>query len=281
MTTQSSQSRGAYGLRPSGVDGIEEQLVAAPATWAPLELILRAGPVETDEGWVASGRAEFVTLSGGLIELDLERGRAILTAPSLPGPDEVIHPYLSSLGAMAAYLTGEESFHAGAVVLGGGAWAIVGDRESGKSSTLASLAARGIPIVCDDMLVLHGGTALAGPRSVDLRADAAQTLGLGTTIGVVGTRERWRMQVPPIEAEHELKGWVFLEWGDELTITPVPASERVARLRHARGALLPPTDPARLLELARLPGIRLQRPRDLGFLAASLDALTEEIAGRR
>ncbi len=50
-----------------------------------------------------SGRAEFVTLSGGLLELDLERGRAILTAPSLPGPDEVIHPYLSSLGAMAAY----------------------------------------------------------------------------------------------------------------------------------------------------------------------------------
>lgn len=274
VATRSSRPCGAYGLRLSGVDGIDDVLVEAPDSWTPVEVIRRVGPVTTDEGWTAPSRAEFVTLSGGLIQLDLGRGQAILTAPSLPLAEEVVHPYLSSIGAMTAYLMGEESFHAGAVVLNGGAWAIVGDREAGKSSTLASLAARGIPIVCDDMLVLRGRTALAGPRTIDLRRDAAEALGLGTAIGVVGARPRWRMRVAPVEPELELSGWIFLEWGDDLTIEPMPASERLTRLRHARGALLPPTDPTALLDLAQLPGRILRRPRGLDLLPATLDVLT-------
>lgn len=281
MTTHESSTSGAYGLRVSGVDGIEELLVKAPDSWTPLKLILRAGAVETDAGWVKPGCAEFVTLSGGLIQLDLERGQAVLTAPSLPGADEVVHPYLSSLGAMTAYLKGEESFHAGAVVLGGGAWAIVGDREAGKSSTLASLAVRGVPVVCDDMLVLRERTAFAGPRSIDLRRDAAEALGLGSTIGVVGTRERWRMRIAPVEPELELRGWIFLEWGDRIAVEPATASQRVTQLRRARGALLPPADPTALLELARLPGLTLRRPRDLDLLPATLDAIIGAVEKRR
>jgi hypothetical protein len=277
VVTPISRALGAYGLRLSGVDGIDGFLVDAPEGWVPLEVIRRAGPVETDEGWTAPQRAEFVTLSGGLIQLDIGCGEAILTAPSLPSAEEVVHPYLSSVGAMTAYLQGQESFHAGAVALDGGAWAIVGDREAGKSSTLAFFATQGVPIVCDDMLVLRGGTALAGPRSIDLRRDAAESLGLGDPIGVVGTRERWRLQVATIEPELELRGWVFLEWGDELEVAPVSASERLMRLRRARGALLPPTDPSALLELARLPGLALRRPRNLDLLPATLKALTEAV----
>ena len=277
VTTPTSRGLGAYGLRLSGVDGIEEHLVDAPETWVPLEVVLRAGPVETDEGWTAPRRAEFVTLSGGLIQLDLDRQQAILTAPTLPEAEEVVHPYLSSLGAMTAYLQGEECFHAGAIVLGGGVWAIVGDRESGKSSTLAFMATRGIPIVCDDMLVLRGKTALAGPRSIDLRRDAAEALGLGVAIGVVGRRERWRLQVASIEPELELRGWIFLEWGEKLEVVPVSPSERLTRLRRARGALLPPRHPSALLELASLPGHILRRPRDIDLLPATLPALMESI----
>ena len=275
MATRSQRPCGAYGLRLSGVDGIERYLVDAPDSWTPIEVILRAGPVETEDGWIAPRRAEFVTLSGGLIHLDLDQAQAIVTAPVAPGAEEIVHPYLSSIGAMSAYLMGEECFHAGAVALDGGAWAIVGDREAGKSSTLASLAARGIPIVCDDMLVLRGRTALAGPRSIDLRRDAARALGLGDEIGVVGTRERWRLHVGPVEPELELCGWIFLEWGDELEMRPIPASERLERLLEARGALLPPTEPSALLEFAGLPGFALRRPHGLDSLQATLDAITE------
>jgi hypothetical protein len=266
-------------LRLSGVDGIDELLVEAPAGWQSLRLDLRVGPVEGDEGWVRPPQAEFVTLSGGRVHLDLAREQATVTAPTPVQPEEVVHPYLSSIGAMTAYLRGEESFHAGAVVLDGRAWAVVGDREAGKSSTLAAFAARGIPIVCDDMLVLREGRAVAGPRSIDLRRDAAETLGLGAAIGVVGTRERWRLRVAPVAAEHELGGWIFLEWSGELSIEHVPASERLTRLRRARGALLPPSDPAALVELASLPAVSLRRPRGLELLSAALDALADGIRG--
>jgi hypothetical protein len=281
VSGRGSTTTGAYGLRLSGVDGIDGLLVEAPEHWTPIELILRAGPIETDKGWVGSRRAEFVTLSGGLIQLDLEQAQAIVTAPDLPRAEEVVHPYLSSIGAMSAYLAGEESFHAGAVDLDGGAWAIVGDREAGKSSTLAWLASRGIPVVCDDMLVLRGRTALAGPRSIDLRRDAAAALGLGDEIGVVGTRERWRLRVAAVEPELELRGWIFLEWGEELAVEPLPVSERLARLLRARAALLPPTDPTAVLELARLPGLVVRRPRNLDQLRPTLEAVTDAIQKRR
>jgi hypothetical protein len=271
-------SNGAYGLRLSGVEGIEEFLVEAPDHWTPLELILRAGPVDMYSGWIAPRSAEFVTLSGNLIQLDLDRREAILTAPSMPRAEEVVHPYLSSIGAMTAHLMGQESFHAGAVKVEGSAWAIAGDREAGKSSTLASLAAHGFPVVCDDTLVLSAGKALAGPRSIDLRRDAADTLGLGDELGVVGTRERWRMHVEPIEPELELRGWVFLEWADELEITSLSTPETLSHLIPRRAVRLPPEQHTTLIDLARLPALLLRRPRGLDRLPATIEALAGAIS---
>ena len=40
----------------------------------------------------------------------------------------------------------------------------------------------------DDLLVLDGRTTFVGPRSIDLREDAAAQLGAGEAIGVTGAR---------------------------------------------------------------------------------------------
>lgn len=279
MKERSSGGLGAYGLRLAGVEGIEEFLVGAPPEWPSIRIELEIGRVDGDEGWVRSGQAEFTTLSRGRVHLDLDRGLAVVTAAAAVSPEELVHPYLSSIGAMAAYLRGEESFHAGAVVVDRRAFAVVGDREAGKSSLLAAFAARGTPVLCDDMLIVRRGRALAGPRSVDLRHEAAAALGLGDAIGIVGTRERWRLQLPPVEAELELGGWIFLDWSHELSVDPMAASERVRRLTAARGALLPPTHPAALLELGSLPAFTLRRPRDLTLLGSALDELERTIRG--
>jgi hypothetical protein len=268
---------GAYGLRLSGVDGLDEFLVEAPPDWSPVELILRSGTVATKDGWTERRRARFVTLSGSLVELDLDRGEAILTSRPAPRLQEVVHPGLSSVGAMAAHLMGNESFHAAAVATDAGAWGIVGDREAGKSSTLAALAVAGFPVVCDDTLALCGVTALAGPRSIDLRRDAAESLGLGDELGVVGTRERWRMRVEQVAPEHELRGWIFLEWSDELEIAPLPTSEVLSRLLRQRAVQLPPPEPTALFELAGLAGVLLRRPRGLDHLPATIEAIAETI----
>jgi hypothetical protein len=269
---------GAYGLRLSGVDGLEPFFVQAPASWTPMTLVRRAARVTVTAERVGPRRAELLTATGASIHIDLDRGRAVFTAPLLPGVDEVLHPYLASVAAVTAFWRDCESFHAAAVAGRSGVWALVGEREAGKSSTLASLAVRGHEIVSDDMLVLNGAHACAGPRSIDLRPETAKALGIGVELRKTGARERWRVQVGQIEPELPFRGWIFLEWGTSLELTTLRTSDTLRRLLPQRGIRLPPSNPSALLELAELPGLLLHRPRDLASLPATL-ALIEDVIG--
>jgi hypothetical protein len=124
------------------------------------------------------------------------------------------------------------------------------------------LALEGQPIFSDDTLVLEGSAAFAGPRTIDLRADAARELGVGVGLGVVGARERWRLELPPVAGRLPLRGFVRLRWADSVAITPVAARDRLRELGSHRVVRLPPRDPGRLLGLAALPMLTLNRPRD-------------------
>jgi len=172
-----------------------------------------------------------------------------------------VHPHLGAAALASAYWLGRESFHAGAFVSGGGVWVVLGEREAGKSTLLASLALAGIPVVSDDILVLDGATAMAGPRSVDLRTAAALALGVGEPLGVLGTRERWRLALPSIEPELPLRGWISLQWADETAVRPVRGAERLRRIAAGRGVLLYPRDAGELIELSTFPVLELARPR--------------------
>ena len=169
-----------------------------------------------------------------------------------------------------------ESLHAGAFVGRGGAWALLGEREAGKSSTLAWLAKAGREVVCDDMLILEGGSAYFGPRSVDLRRETAERLGAGAEIGLAGARERWRLRVGPGATEPEpLAGCIFLEWGERVELEELSGPERLERLFVHRGLRLPPTDPSALLDVAARPGYQLRRPRGWEGLDDAVELLLE------
>jgi hypothetical protein len=176
---------------------------------------------------------------------------------------ELVLPLLAPVAAVMSYWLGRECFHAGAFVARGSAWGIIGERGSGKSTTVAELALAGVPVVGDDLLVVRDWTVYAGTRAVDLRRDAAARLGVGESLGVVGARGRWRLALTATKAELALAGWIFLAWGDQVEATPLPGAERLVRLHAGRGINLPPRDPARLLELASLPGWELRRPKAL------------------
>lgn len=210
--------------------------------------------------------------------VDRVRGRAVYTTPRLPSPAALVHPFLAPVAAVMAYWHDREAFHAGAFVHGGGTWALVGDREAGKSTLLASLALEGVPVVCDDMLVIDGDVAFAGPRSIDLRAEAARRLAVGESLGEVGARERWRVRLPLVD-EAPLRGWVFLTWGDRLEWRAMRASSRIELLSAQRGLRLPARDPARLLDLVSLPSWELRRPRSWRSLGPSCALLLERTAG--
>ena len=130
--------------------------------------------------------------------IDRHGGRALFEVPHPVRPDELVHPYLAPAAAVIGRWLGRESVHAGAIAVDGRALGVVGARGAGKSSTLAGWALDGGEVLCDDLLVLDGRTTFVGPRSIDLREDAAAQLGAGEPIGVTGARERWRLRLAPI-----------------------------------------------------------------------------------
>jgi hypothetical protein len=271
---------GAYGLRLAGVEAAADLLLPAEPSWPLIELSASVGDVSPEVQWVRRDTALLRLRAGGQVEIDWIHGRAHFTLPQPVTAAELLHPYLATVAAVAAHRDGREGFHAGAVVAGGGAWIVIGDKGAGKSSLLASLALRGQPVAADDVAILDaGGAVLAGPRFVDLRAGAATQLGAGESIGVVGTRERFRMPLGAVETATPLRGFVRLEWADDAAVTRVPAARRVSELYANRIARLEPADPTPILELSTLPMLELRRPRDWGAAAATADLLMEALVG--
>jgi hypothetical protein len=271
---------GAYGLRILGVDVPAAELVRAPAHWPALELRVRVTPAPPREPEHINGSsAHLVLRAGGSVIVDRVADRATFTLGAPPTPSALVHPHLASVAAVCAHWRGRDGFHAGAFVLDGGVWALLGDKGAGKSSTLAALADLGVPIVCDDVLILDGRTAFAGPRSIDLRGDAAGRLGVGRPLGRVGQRERWRVPLPPIEPELPFRGWVTVGWAPETKIVAIRGSDRLRELLRHRALRVPPPAMSSMVELARQPFVEFTRPREWRSLKDALDRLLAGLSG--
>jgi hypothetical protein len=280
-TPQRDGSVGAYGFRLSGLEAARQLLVPAPEAWPELEIAIAPGrggaapPLDR----VGPDRAELRLAAGGWVAIERSPGRAVYHLPEPADHAALVHPYLAPVALIAARWLGRESFHAGAFAAGDGVWALLGAKEAGKSTALAWLAAHGHEVVCDDALVLAGATALAGPRSIDLRAESARRLGLGEPLGTVGVRERWRATLDPVPPELPFRGWVTLEWGERVAVEPVRGAARLPALTPHRGVLIEPTRPELLVEYAALPHWRLSRPRGWDSLDDGLQRLLDALAG--
>lgn len=274
--------RGAYGfgLRGAAVDGARELLVDAPTAWPLLELRCRVdtGPLPEYES-VSEQHAELLLTAGGSVAIDRAALRADYTLPRAVSSGALVHPHLAPAAAVAARWLGRESFHGGTVIGGGGAWALLGAKEAGKSSTLAGLALAGHGVLADDLLVLDGPTALAGPRAIDLREQSAYELGAGEPLGRIGLRERWRLALQPVAAEVPLHGWIVLAWGHGApTLTPIRGAARLQAIVPHRAVRLLPADPAALVQLSALPCYELRRERAWSSLAGAIELLVEHMS---
>jgi hypothetical protein len=271
-------ARGAYGFRLGGLPGAADLLVDAPVSWPGLE-IARAPDSEAPAlDSVGPDRAELRLVSGGWVGIDRAPGRALYHLPRPVDDGALVHPYLAPVALISARWLGRESFHAGAFVADGGVWALLGDKEAGKSTTLAWLGTHGHPVVCDDALILDGTTALAGPRTIDLRAESAQRLGIGEALGTVGVRERWRVPLGAIAPELPFRGWVQLEWGDAVEVAAVRGAARLSALIPHRGVRLEPPRPEALVDYAALPHLTLRRPHGWDSLREGAERLLDAIA---
>ena len=259
-----SVPRGAYGFRVKGLSRVAAQLVPAPAHWPALEIAWACGSGAAPDAEFGEERACLPLRTGGWIEFERVPSRARLVLPSEVPEAAITHPLLGIAAVVPAYWLGCESFHAGAFAVDGEVWAVVAEREAGKSSLIASLALAGFPIVCDDVLVLSGMTAFAGPRSADLRGPAAAALGVGEPLGRVGDRDRWRMALGAVAPELPLRGWITLRWDERTELRPLRGAERLRHVVAHRAFLLAAPDPGWLIERLLAAGARVRPAATLG-----------------
>ncbi|MEO8692736.1 MAG: hypothetical protein ABI658_04415 [Acidimicrobiales bacterium] len=276
---RSSSNLVTYGLRIDGLAGAGRLLAHSCVDYPVLHVERQLGTAEVEQV-VTDDSADF-RLQGdaGSVHLD----RATLTAHfklCRPIDDEAtVHPFLAMTAAIVSRWLGRDAFHAGAFVVDDGAWAILGQKGTGKSSMLGYFAINGTTIVTDDVLVLDNGDALAGPSCVDLRPDTSVFLGAGEDLGVVGARSRFRVVLPTAPPRTPLRGWVFPTWSDTLELVPVPVAQRVSLLAANLALTRAPLQPDRFLDFASLPCWELRRPRQFDMLHETAALLLDRLAG--
>lgn len=193
-----------------------------------------------------------------------------------------VHPLLAGPARIAARWTGRSSFYGGSFVAAGGAWAVLGGTGSGKTTLLCELARQGCKVLSDDMTVLEGTRALAGPRLLAVR-DLTWARGLE-----VLRDEPWPSNVHlaragPSPADAPLMGWFVLDQGAQVGLRRATASELLRRVRA--GLSVCPETPELLLQLVALPAWSLTLPEiptsglaRLSFVEAAAQAVLREVA---
>jgi hypothetical protein len=277
----------AYGLHLTGIGGVG--LPAASGASLPRVGFRQAPGDETPGGRApARGAAARVGMQRARLglpdgrELSLRRrgGTATFTGPPL-SHDELVHPYLGAAASVFSRWAGREVFHAGAFVCAGLAWAVVGGRAAGKSSLLAALAARGVMVLTDDLVVTDGHQAFCGPRAIDLRRPLP---GCTQVLAPARGSSRWRLSLPPAPGAVPLGGWIYLTWRTKVAMDPVPASVSLCRLAARRSWPALPSAAETLLALAVRPGWDLGRPADFSRMDEVVDLILRTVtrpAGNR
>jgi hypothetical protein len=266
----------AYGLQILGLgpgDG-----VPPPPDWPTWTVEQRREQADDADGMSLTDERARIGLPGaGEIRIDRAARSITFACHRELSAEAILHPGLVPAAAVVALWQGRACVHAAGVLVGESAWGLLAEREGGKSTTAALLAERGCALFTDDMLVVSAREAFAGPGSVDLRDEAAERLG-GTSLGMIGSRTRWRKALARHVVAAPLGGFVELAWSDgPVRVSEVAAGERVAVLdRH----LSLPVRGAQLLELVDHPMLRFERPRALGAAAAATDRLVAELAAR-
>lgn len=230
-------------------------------------------------GSFSAHEAVLPLLSGGHAVFERSPRRAHFHKPRPADVHELAHPCLSAVGLVFARWDGRIALHAGGVLFDGVAWGVLGAREAGKSTTLAWLAQSGHGILSDDLLVLEGRQAFCGPRTIDLRPQAAERLDGRDRLVLVRQGERHRLLLPPAPATAPFGGFLVLGVGDAVSVTSVAAGERLGALSQHLTLQQAGLPAAGLLELVGLPMWRVDRSRAWADLPLLLDRLRTTLTG--
>ena len=143
-----------------------------------------------------------------------------------------------SVYAAIASLNGLLPIHASAVACDGQVFAFTAPAGGGKSTLVAALGDRGLPMFCDDTLVFDLSdpdriTCLPGHKRMKLRPDALDLTGAKRQEKVSQTVDKY-YAVPTagdVGVALPLARLVFLEEGERPAIAPISGAERFVRMQ--------------------------------------------------
>lgn len=230
------------------------------------------------------------TLSGYALYYEKGLGVTIERDADADPAEEALWLNGSTYAAIAA-IHGFLPFHASAVVHDGAVYAFSGPSGAGKSTLAAALGNHGLPLFCDDTLVLDVSDparilCLPGHKRLKLSLEAIGLTGAAVQEKVAPMVEK-RYAEPPggtLRAVLPLARLSFLEDGPDILFEPISGAARIARLNddHYTAELYALARDegvaarfARIATLAReVPMQRLVRPRD----PARFDEIAAQIA---
>lgn len=225
-----------------------------------------------------------------------ERGHGVtVERPAVPDPAEEALWLGGSVHVAIAALNGLLPLHASAVAAGGRAYAFTGPAGAGKSTLAAALGGLGLPMMCDDTLLVDPLgpdplVCLPGRKRLKLLDDALALSGavaeapVGVETGKVYARPPGGTVTVPLP----LAMLIFLEDGPEPIWEPIFGAERFARLdddHYSQAMVRAAQDEGRAGQFAlraRVAGqvrmARLVRPRSPEGFAASVRLAADRIA---
>ena len=199
-----------------------------------------------------------------------------------------------SIYSAIASMNGLVPIHASAVAAGDRVFAFTGPGGAGKSTLSAALSKSGLPMFCDDTLVLdltdlERITCLPGHKKLKLRPDAVQLTGATPEEKVSLTVDKFYASPAQgsVTVSLPLAELIFLEDGPEAKVVPISGAERFVRMQddHQTAHLLAAARMfdraeqfAHLSRLARqIPMARFIRPRDRARFAEGADLVAHHI----
>lgn len=143
-----------------------------------------------------------------------------------------------SVYAAIASLNGLLPIHASAVAHGDQVFAFTGPAGAGKSTIVAALGRHGLPMFCDDTLLLDLSepgsiVCLPGHKRLKLRADAVELTGASQQERVSATVDKYYAlpAAGDVGVALPLGELIFLEQAADPTIVPIRGAERLVRLQ--------------------------------------------------
>ncbi len=287
----------AYGLTLASELALPELLPGNPGNQA--DVVIRHDPdlAVPETGWTQLSPFAWTREQGfhlqlpGIAQFVIEHGASIRVSP-VEGIDAAsVRVFLlgSALGALL-FQRGFLVLHGNAIDMGGQAMLCLGPSGAGKSTLAAAFAARGYPVLADDVVAINDDCeALPGIPRIKLWEDSAARLQIETTslMRIRPEMEKFNLPLANHTSDTPLPvRWVYLlgqGQSDGFKLTPIrgmarfqPLMTNTYRRRFMEGMALHPQHLSRCGKLAaRIHLACVARPRtgfDIEGLADLLEA---------